>query len=221
MIDDHASQDEEVRRLRRLVKELMEEQDRLSREIRELKKQIASSPSPIVAAVAEDMHSFQVRDSLIEPAPPSTGGTAAPGELDLNLFRSLFLGRQDVYARLWRSAKGSSGYSPACNNEWVKGLCRKREVRCADCENRDFAELTDQVLLDHLGGKQVVGVYPLLPTGDCHFLAVDFNPLPDQWSFLASISKESRKRLESFQALQSIWDSFGHVPARQIGSASY
>ena len=175
MIDGHASQDEEVRRLRRLVKELIEDHDRLSREVRELKKQIASSPSPIVAAVAEDMHSLQVCESPVEPAPPSTGGTAAPDKLDLNLFRSLFLGRQDVYARLWRSAKGSSGYSPACNNEWVEGLCRKREVRCADCENRDFAELTDQVLLDHLGGKQVVGVYPLLPAGDCHFLAVDFD----------------------------------------------
>lgn len=38
------------------------------------------------------------------------------------LFRSLFRGRDDVYARRFeRSKTGRSGYAPACANEWVRG----------------------------------------------------------------------------------------------------
>lgn len=35
--------------------------------------------------------------------------------------------------------------------------------------------MSGEVLLDHLLGHHVVGVYPLLPTGECNFLAVDFD----------------------------------------------
>lgn len=35
-----------------------------------------------------------------------------------------------------------------------------------------------------------------LESGNTCFLAADFNPLPDQWSFLASTSRVSRKWLE-------------------------
>ena len=42
------------------------------------------------------------------------------------LFRSLFRGRDDVYPRRFESRKtGKSGYSPACANEWVPGVCEK------------------------------------------------------------------------------------------------
>jgi hypothetical protein len=34
------------------------------------------------------------------------------------LFRSLFRGRDDVYARRWQSADGRSGYMPASLKDW-------------------------------------------------------------------------------------------------------
>jgi len=34
------------------------------------------------------------------------------------LFRSLFCGREDVYARRWQSADGRSGYAPAAVKDW-------------------------------------------------------------------------------------------------------
>jgi hypothetical protein len=34
------------------------------------------------------------------------------------LFRGFFRGRSDVYPLRWESAKGKSGYAPACGNEW-------------------------------------------------------------------------------------------------------
>jgi hypothetical protein len=47
-------------------------------------------------------------------------------EAKIALFRSLFRGRDDVYARRFESRKtGKSGYAPACANEWVRGICEK------------------------------------------------------------------------------------------------
>lgn len=38
----------------------------------------------------------------------------------ISLFRSLFKGREDVFARRWHSIKtGKSGYQPVCMNEWT------------------------------------------------------------------------------------------------------
>ncbi|MBU4175176.1 MAG: hypothetical protein KKB90_05475 [Actinobacteria bacterium] len=149
----------------------MENQDRLAREIRDLKRQIGSRDSTAVPLVAEPTTPFTVREHS------DTVPSLEKEPEDPALFRSLFRGREDVFARMWKNAKGRTGYSPACGNEWVEGLCRKRgrEVRCADCPNRDFSMLTDEVIVDHLGGRHVVGVYPLLPSGDCFFLAVDFD----------------------------------------------
>ena len=68
--------------------------------------------------------------------PPVTQSSSPEDKIDL--FRSLFRGRDDVYPRRFESRKtGKSGYSPACANEWVRGLCDKRKVRCVDCANQD------------------------------------------------------------------------------------
>jgi hypothetical protein len=38
----------------------------------------------------------------------------------VQLYRSLFRGREDVYAKLWQNKNTlKSGYSPVCKNEWV------------------------------------------------------------------------------------------------------
>ena len=39
------------------------------------------------------------------------------------LFQSLFRGREDVHARRFDNPKsGKSGYTPACGNEWLRGV---------------------------------------------------------------------------------------------------
>ena len=73
------------------------------------------------------------------PALPFSKEAAAPGSQDekVALFRTLFRGRNDVFPRLWESAKsGKKGYSPACDNEWVRGLCSKPQVKCGECPNQ-------------------------------------------------------------------------------------
>ncbi len=52
-------------------------------------------------------------------------------EAKLDLFASLFRGREDVYARRWVSKDGQkSGYTPVCRNEWARGICEKPRVKC-------------------------------------------------------------------------------------------
>jgi len=88
------------------------------------------------------------------------------------LYRSLFRGRDDVFAKRWESKTGKKGYSPACKNEWVAGVCNKP---CSKCTNCDYSPLTDEAIRDHLSGKETVGLYPLLPDETCWLLAVDFD----------------------------------------------
>jgi superfamily II DNA or RNA helicase len=97
------------------------------------------------------------------------------------LFRSIFKGRDDVFARRWHSAKsGKSGYQPACSNEWRAGLCDKGKTQCSDCANRAFTPLGYDDIYRHLegrdaDGRDVVGIYPVLEDNTCHFLCADFD----------------------------------------------
>src|SRR5881397_3695000 len=100
----------------------------------------------------------------------------------IRLFRSLFRGRDDVYPRRFESRKtGKSGYAPACGNEWIRGICEKPRIKCADCQHQRFLPITDEVIRWHLSGFDpagqpfVAGIYPMLQDETCFFLAVDFD----------------------------------------------
>ncbi|MFH1635201.1 MAG: restriction endonuclease subunit R, partial [Chloroflexota bacterium] len=107
----------------------------------------------------------------------------------ITLFRTLFRGREDVYPRRFESVKtGKSGYQPACQDEWVRGICNKPKMRCKDCDNRNYLPITDEVTRNHLMGinpstatarEFTIGVYPLLVDETCWFLAADFDK--DTW----------------------------------------
>jgi len=123
------------------------------------------------------------------------------------LFRSLFRGREDVYPRRFESRKtGKSGYAPACANEWVRGICAKPRIKCAECPHRRFLPVTDEVIRWHLSGNDgdgqpcVAGVYPLLQDETCFFLAVDFDKLG--WREDAAAFLEACRRLSLPAALE-------------------
>ena len=96
-------------------------------------------------------------------------------EQKIAIFRNLFRGRTDIFANRWQNQQGRSGYSVACNNEWVQGICKKPRIKCLDCNHRQFSEVNDQVIYRHLAGQQVVGLYPLLHDNTCYFMAADFD----------------------------------------------
>jgi hypothetical protein len=99
----------------------------------------------------------------------------SPGD-KVALFRSLFRGRADVFARRWvNERKRTAGYAPACSHEWVREVCQKPRIKCGECLNQAFIPLDDEVVLDHLRGRHVIGLYPLLEDETCWLLAVDFD----------------------------------------------
>ena len=103
----------------------------------------------------------------------------------VQLFGSLFKGRQSIYAKKWTNKKGVTGFSVACDNEWKPNICEKPRVKCGDCPNKLFTDISDRTLFDHLSGKMIVGVYPLLENNTCHFLASDFDKHGWQESVIA------------------------------------
>jgi hypothetical protein len=84
-------------------------------------------------------------------------------------FRSLFRGRDDVYAIRWEGRDGKKGYSPACQKVWGNPFGKNSD------RPKEYFPLTGQVIYDHLTGKLTAGVYPLLADETCWFLAADFD----------------------------------------------
>jgi len=174
----------------------------------------------------------QSQTACRETVPPRPQGKAlqilASAE-KVRLFRNLFRGRTDIYPLRWTSAKGNSGYSPVCSNEWKPDVCYKPKVKCGDCNKRLLLPVTDQVIFDHLAGKHTVGVYPLLIDDNCYFLAVDFDD--GDWHEDALAFMKSCHELNIPAALEisrsgkgaHVWIFFSEsVPAceaRQLGTA--
>ncbi len=154
----------EISKEKSLLSKLEEEGERVQTRLEALKKELTSLDSKSQSAGLNEL-------SVASSSPRQL--TAAD---KVALFRSLFRGRDDVYPRLWVNTKTErKGYAPACSNEWVRGVCEKPRVKCGDCPNQAFIPVTDEVILDHLQGRHVVGVYPMLKDETCWFLAVDFD----------------------------------------------
>lgn len=102
-------------------------------------------------------------------------------EEKVDVFRNLFKGRKDVFARRWHSrTSGKSGYQPVCRNEWDRQLCNKKKYKCAECPNRLFKPLEYEDIYRHLEGKtpdgqDVIGAYAILADSNCNFLCADFD----------------------------------------------
>lgn len=112
--------------------------------------------------------------SRIEPADAPVHHDSPTSE-KVALFRLLFRGREDIYPLRWESKTGRSGYSPACANEWVPGVCEKPRIKCSDCSNKAFLAISDDAVYEHLSGRRTLGVYPVLHDDTSWFVAADFD----------------------------------------------
>ena len=152
----------------KLYRELLIRYNELANENRRLRQQLG---------LTEKSNEFVGRSATEAP----TVNKYSSSKDKIALFRSLFLGREDVFARRWQSTtSGKSGYQPVCENEWAEGLCDKRKFKCASCPNRRLRPLSDEDIYKHLEGKDslardVVGIYPMLQNETCHFLCADFD----------------------------------------------
>jgi len=146
-----------------------------------IQRQIDGIDRRVIELDKEKERLLKHRQQLIDHSSINQTPTQAQLTTDqkVSIFQSLFRGRTDTFATRWQNKQGRSGYSVACNNEWVKGVCNKPRVKCSECPSRDYKALNRQALYDHLSGKEVVGLYPLLSDNSCYLLAADFDK--DGW----------------------------------------
>jgi superfamily II DNA or RNA helicase len=145
-----------------LLAELTHKRNKSRERLTALKTELATLESTHVAPTA----------TAIQPV----ADTPTTAEEKISLFHQLFRGRDDAFPLLWMSSKtGRKGYSPACDNEWVRGVCEKPRVKCSECPSQAFLPLNRQVILNHLQGRHTIGIYPLLKDETCWFLAADFD----------------------------------------------
>lgn len=155
-------------------KELQQRIEELEKENQELRRQLGYA-EPVRSVVTETPKNEMVLETAAGLHMRSTP------EEKIRLFRNLFRGREDVFARRWYSVqKEKGGYAPVCANEWRYGVCIKPKGKCSKCENRVQVPLDDAIIYKHLSGKgvngqDVIGLYPILADDTCYFLAIDFD----------------------------------------------
>lgn len=154
--------------LQERLKIAQEECQRLREENARLRAMLGINQSPTKETVPQETPAQK-------PSPTSRSGVSTPEE-KISLFRSLFRGREDVFAIRWEGKSGKSGYSPASIMDWrAIHVARPEERKKVARKTRMLQPLTDDAIHNHLTGKQTVGIYPLLPDDTCWFLAVDFD----------------------------------------------
>jgi superfamily II DNA or RNA helicase len=104
---------------------------------------------------------------------------------NISIFKSLFLGRQDVYATHWEK-DGKSGYMPAYKVDWSDYKMHTASGGTfKDYSKKEYQPFTNEVILRHFQGSETIGIYPLLEDNTSHFIAADF----DDENWKESISK--------------------------------
>lgn len=156
--------------LRKLVRELQEENEYLKKKLRD--ENIAYLETNVFEDKIEKTAEYD----------PDQGERILTKYITEDMARqyfAMFWGRTDVYAKRGRNG----GYFPQCDNRWNAGLCPKQrgeKVRCEDCENTKWTKLTVKKIIEHLlgykeDGSDVIGVYPLFPNETCRFIVFDFD----------------------------------------------
>ena len=131
----------------------------------------------------------------------------------INLYKSLFVGRQDVFALRWFNAKSKkSGYSPVCANKWGVGKCDLKKYTYATCPFKMPVALNDTYIFNHLAGRDefcrdVIGLYPLMEGNPCRFLAMDFDAHAPkaQMSIISTHANERSEYAHSPKAKIPAW----------------
>jgi len=100
----------------------------------------------------------------------------------IQLFKSVFKGREDVFAIRWEKPARQSGggnksdYVPA----YFYDTCRYRTHKMKggtfqNYNDKTYLPLSDKEITKHLNGEQQIGVYPLLTDNTSWFLLADFD----------------------------------------------
>jgi hypothetical protein len=156
--------DDTAAELERVRTELVAARAQIARLEAENERLRSAGPEAVTSAA----HRSQRAPRLFLPAEeaPVRVDASSSREEKIRLFRSFFAGRADVYAQRWENpSTKKSGWSPVtAGGRWSR-----------DQASRRYAPIDDTVIDEHLSGRIVAGVYPLIDGDRCHFLACDFD----------------------------------------------
>lgn len=94
---------------------------------------------------------------------------------NIKLYKSLFRGRDDIYAVRWER-DGKSGYMPAYEVDWSNYEKHKLQGGTfGNYKDKKLLPFTETAIEIHLEGKATHGIYPLLKDNTSFFIAVDFD----------------------------------------------
>jgi hypothetical protein len=126
----------------------------------------------------------------------------------IELFLTLFAGRDDVYAeRFENNQTGFAGYAPVCRKRF-ENICPKkndRKMKCTKCPLQNFTRYGANAIERHLLGEKTVGAYPMFPDETCRFLAFDFdgkNYTPEELRRDVTIIREACKEKNICMAVE-------------------
>lgn len=112
----------------------------------------------------------------------------------IQLFKSVFKSRDDVFAIRWEKGD-KSGYMPAYYFDPYR--YRAHKMKGGTFQNytdKTYLKLTDDEIAKHIKGEQLIGIYPLLTDNTTWFLAADFdeaNWADDARKFLKACNKKN------------------------------
>src|SRR5579863_2290873 len=182
--------------LRARLERALAERQRLREEVGQLRAILAQHSIPFHQITAP-----QSTGERCLPAPSDIAhvGTLSGNQAKIALFRSLFRGREDVYAERWRTKNGTWAYRPAGKKDWLAVLAsRPEEHKKVDRQTRTLYPVTDEVIRQHLTGKKAIGIYPLLVDETCWLLAADFDKKTWQEDALAFLATCRSARIPAY-----------------------
>lgn len=116
----------------------------------------------------------------------------------VSLFRSVFRGRDDVFAIRWEKG-GRNGYMPAYfYDPYRYQLHKSHGGTFKTFTDKSYMPYTDVQLAKHLRGEQQVGIYPLLTDNTSWFIVADFDGAGWEKSSCAFIEKCTEKTIPSY-----------------------
>jgi hypothetical protein len=94
---------------------------------------------------------------------------------NIDLYKSLFRGRTDIYAVRWEK-DGRAGYMPAYKVDWTDYNKHKAQGGTfKDYKNKEYLPFDNPAIESHFSGNETCGIYPLLEDNTSYFIAVDFD----------------------------------------------
>ena len=121
-----------------------------------------------------------------------------PDQSNVDIFKSLFKGREDVFAVRWEKGN-KSGYMPAYFYDPYHLRAHKMNGGTFQNYNeKSHLKLTDEQIQKHLNGLQQIGVYPLLEENTSWFLAADFDKANWQDEAIAFLNACKEKQIPAY-----------------------